>query len=480
MLEKKKNVREEILNRSRQTGFQFNCFIFVHVNIYSLNKIPKISFRQINKLAIPAIISGIAEPLLSITDTAIVGNIELNPTEALAAVGIAGSFISAIVWILAQTRSAISAIIAQYYGAGNLKDIRQLPAQIIAINIALSLAIYALTVFFIENIFQLYNASGLILEQSVSYYKIRAIGLPFTLFVFSVFGVFRGLQNTFWPMIISIIGASLNIILDFILVFGIEDLIPAFHVEGAAWASVISQGIMTLLALILLLTKTPFNLKLNFPFHLEIKRLLSLSLNLIIRAISLNIALYLANAYATKYGSNYIAAQTIAFQIWLFFAFFIDGYSSVGNIMSGKFLGQKKYSRIWKLSRQLNAYTFAISVFLGTICFIWYKDIGLLFSQDKEVLSLFYSIFWIVIIMQPVNAVAFVFDGIFKGLAEAVLLRNTLLASTFLGFIPALLLGDYFDLKLYAIWIAFFVWMLMRGGILVIIFKKRFSQKPLT
>ncbi|MGI9530087.1 MATE family efflux transporter [Lutimonas sp.] len=445
-----------------------------------MQKIPRISFRQINKLAIPAIISGIAEPLLSITDTAIVGNIEINPTEALAAVGIAGSFISAIVWILAQTRSAISAIIAQYYGSKKLKDIENLPAQIIFINVLLSLFIYAITVFFITSIFQLYNATGLILEQSVSYYKIRAIGLPLTLFVFSVFGVFRGLQNTFWPMVISIVGASLNIALDFMLVFGIEGYIPALHVEGAAWASVIAQGVMTLLALILLIVKTPFSLKLVFPFHPEIKRLLSLSFNLIIRAISLNIALYMANAYATKYGANYIAAQTIAFQIWLFFAFFIDGYSSVGNIMSGKFLGQKNYAHIWKLSRQLNVYTFIISVLLGALCFLWYTDIGLLFSRDEEVLSLFYGIFWIVIIMQPVNAVAFVFDGIFKGLAEAVILRNTLLAATFLGFIPTLLLGDHFDLKLYAIWIAFFVWMLLRGGILVVIFNKRYIPKTLS
>lgn len=445
-----------------------------------MNKIPKISFRQINRLAIPAIISGIAEPLLSITDTAIVGNININPTEALAAVGIAGSFISAIVWILAQTRSAISAIIAQYFGAGKLKEIAQLPAQIIGINIVLSLVIYALTIFFVENIFELYNASGLILEKSVSYYRIRAIGLPFTLIVFSVFGVFRGLQNTFWPMVISIIGASLNIVLDFILVFGIEGYIPAFHIEGAAWASVIAQGVMTLLSLVLLLKKTPFSLKLIFPLHSEIKRLLSLSLNLIIRAISLNIALYMANAYATKYGSSFIAAQTIAFQIWLFFAFFIDGYSSVGNIMSGKFLGQKDYSRIWKLSQQLNKYTIVIAILLGGTCFIFYENIGSMFSKEQEVLSLFYSIFWIVIIMQPINAIAFVFDGIFKGLAEAVLLRNTLLASTFLGFIPALLIGDYFDLKLYAIWIAFFIWMLMRAGILLVIFNKRFFPKRIT
>lgn len=439
-----------------------------------MNSTSKISFRKINNLAIPAIISGIAEPLLSITDTAIVGNIHLNPTEALAAVGIAGSFISAIVWILAQTRSAISAIIAQYYGAGKVDKILDLPAQIIAINIALSLFIYGLTVFFVENIFELYNATGLILEQSVSYYKIRALGLPLTLFIFSVFGIFRGMQNTYWPMVISLLGTAINIFLDFILVFGIDGYIPAMNVEGAAWASLISQGVMAIFAIVLVLKKTPFTFRLRFPFHKEIKRLLSLSLNLIIRTISLNIALYLANAYATKYGANYIAAQTIAFQIWLFFAFFIDGYSSVGNIMSGRFLGEKNYVQIWNLNKQLMRYTLIISAGLGVICFAFYNPIGKLFSQDQEVLSLFASIFWIVILMQPINAAAFVFDGIFKGLAEAVILRNTLLAATFFGFIPTLLLGDYFDLKLYAIWIAFTVWMILRGGILLVIFYRKF------
>ncbi len=441
-----------------------------------MNKTQNISFSYINKLAIPAIISGIAEPLLSITDTAIIGNIDINPIESLAAVGIAGSFISALVWILAQTRSAISAIIARYLGANKIGEIASLPAQIIAINLLISFVIYFVTIFFVTEIFTLYNATGLVLEYSVSYYKIRALGLPFTLFVFSVFGVFRGLQNTFWPMVISIIGAVLNVGLDFILIFGIEGFIQPMYIEGAAWASVIAQFIMALLALIFSIRKTPFSLKLTLPFNPEIKTILSLSFNLIIRAIALNIALYLANAFAAKYGTNYIATQTIAFQIWLFFAFFIDGYASVGNIMSGKFVGENNYSKIWELSRKLGKYTLIITMILGLLCFVFYQEIGLLFTKDENVLQLFYSIFWIVILMQPINAIAFVFDGIFKGMAEAVILRNTLLVATFLGFIPVLLIGDCANLKLYAIWIAFTVWMILRGGILIVIFKKKFYK----
>ena len=239
----------------------------------------------------------------------------------------------------------------------------------------------------------------------------------------------------------------------------------------------IAQGFMALMALLLFLKKTPFSLYPDLPLNHEIKRLLSLSLNLIIRALSLNIALYMANAYATSYGANSIAAQTIAFQIWLFFAFFIDGYSSVGNIMSGKFLGEGNYAMIDRLSKQLIRYTVVIALFLGGLCFTFYEPIGMLFSKDEEVLAMFSSIFWIVLLMQPINAIAFVFDGVFKGMAEAVALRDTLLAATFLGFVPTLLVGDYFGLGLHGIWIAFTVWMVLRGGILIYLFRYKIMVK---
>jgi putative MATE family efflux protein len=442
-----------------------------------MHKKTNISFKAINKLAIPAIISGIAEPLLSITDTAIVGNIQEHPTEALAAVGIAGSFISAMVWILAQTRSAISATVSKYLGAKKLHEIDSLPAQIIAINIALSIIICAISLFFVTEIFQLYNAEGLILNYSVEYFKIRTIGFPLTLFVFSVFGVFGGLQNTFWPMVISMVGAVLNIGLDFILVFGIDGFIEPMNIVGAAWASVISQFVMAILALVLLLKKTPFKLKISLPFNKEIGKLLSISFNLAIRAAALNVALYLANSFATKYGNNYIAAQTIAFQIWLFFAFFIDGYASVGNIVSGKLLGEQNYKKLWKLSLKLSKYSIGVACILALICGVFYFQIGELFSQDEVVLTSFYSIFWIVLVMQPINAIAFVYDGIFKGLAEAATLRNLLIFATFFGFLPVLLIGDYFNLKLYAIWIAFAVWMFIRSSVLVVKFRTKYLIK---
>ena len=433
-----------------------------------------INFKTINNLAIPATIAGIAEPILSITDTAIVGNIPQDGMESLAAAGIVGSFLSMLIWILGQTRSAISAIISQYLGAGKLERVKTLPAQAIFLNILLSIVILLSTVFVVEEIFVLLNASGKILELCISYYSIRVWGFPLTLFVFAVMGIFRGLQNTYYPMLIAITGAVLNIVLDFILVYGVEGIITPMYLEGAAWASLIAQGIMALMAFVLLITKTNISLALKFPLHPELGRLVVMSLNLFVRALALNIALILAVREATALGDKFIGAHTIAINLWLFSAFFIDGYGAAGNIMGGKLLGAKNYDGLWELAKKIMLYGFVISLILAAVGFLFYRPIGSIFSNDISVLQTFYSIFFILILGIPMNMVAFVFDGLFKGLGEMKYLRNVLLVATFLGFVPMLFLGKFLGWGLYGIWIAFTIWMFIRGGALVWKFRRKF------
>ncbi|MRX63079.1 MATE family efflux transporter [Maribacter luteus] len=433
-----------------------------------------VSFKTINKLAIPATIAGIAEPILSITDTAIVGNIPVDGLESLAAAGIVGSFLSMLIWILGQTRSAISAIISQYLGAGELENVKTLPAQAIFLNISLSIIVLLSTIFIIEEIFVFLNASGKILEYCISYYSIRVWGFPLTLFVFAVMGIFRGLQNTYYPMLIAIVGAILNIGLDFLLVYGIEGIISPMYLKGAAYASLIAQAIMAIMAFFLLISKTDISLKVQFPLHKELNRLIIMSLNLFIRAIALNVALILAVREATALGDKYIGAHTIAINLWLFSAFFIDGYGAAGNIMGGRLLGAKDFKGLWQLAKKIMIYGGIVSILLMLIGFLFYKPIGHIFSNETAVLKTFYSIFFIVILGLPMNTVAFVFDGVFKGLGEMKYLRNVLLTATFLGFVPTLFLTKYAHWGLHGIWIALTVWMAIRGGALVWKFRRKF------
>ncbi|WP_369820302.1 hypothetical protein [Tenacibaculum sp. SG-28] len=108
--------------------------------------------------------------------------------------------------------------------------------------------------------------------------------------------------------------------------------------------------------------------------------------------------------------------------------------------------------------------------------FVFYDFIGSVFSKEPVVLKEFYTSFWVVLVMQPICAIAFIYDGIFKGLGEVIYLRNVLLVATAIVFIPVLLFLDHQDLKLYAIWGAFFAWIVARSIPLILIFRNKFSS----
>ena len=118
---------------------------------------------------------------------------------------------------------------------------------------------------------------------------------------------------------------------------------------------------------------------------------------------------------------------------------------------------------------------------MAIVGWIFHRPLGTVFSKDPEVLAAFNQVFWIVCIMQPFCALAFIFDGIYKGLGRMKDLRNLVLFATFLVFLPILFLLDYYDFKLYGIFIAITFWIIARGLPLIIKFRKIFiplSQNP--
>lgn len=435
-----------------------------------------LSFKNINKIAIPALIAGLAEPIISATDLAIIGNLPSHSAQAAAAVGIVSVFLNALIWMLGQSRSAISSIMSQYLGKGKLDEVKNLPIQAIAIIVIISILILGVTYPFARDIFSLYNATGLILDYCESYYQIRILGFPLLLVTFAIIGTFRGLQNTYYPMLIAITGLLVNLLLDVILVFGINGHIPPMGLEGAAYASVISQGVMLLLAIYFLISKTTVSLRFSWPLHKEISTLLVMILNLFVRTLALNIALNISSYFATGYGVAHINAFTIALNIWFICAFVIDGYASAGNILAGKLYGAQSFEQLVILQKKLTKYAIVVGLLLFVVGIAFYYPIGRLYSNNELVRAQFYNTFWMAIIMQPLCAVAFIYDGMYKGMGKMKKLRNVLLIATFLGFIPVILIADYANLQLYGVWIAFFVWIALRAGLLKTDFKRLISS----
>ena len=253
----------------------------------------QINTSQILKLAIPAIIAGVAEPLISITDLAIIGKMEGSTTNALAAIGLVGTFLSAIIWTMAQTKTSISSIVSNTLGENKLERIKELIPQVVWLNIILGILIYLVTAPMATFIFTAYKAQGEVLSIASNYYQVRAIGFPMTLCAFSIFGIFRGLQNTSWAMIASLTGAVVNIVLTLTLVYGIDGVVPAYGIMGAAYGSLVAQLVMLLIAVYFLYINTIFSMKLTlWKPHEKLKKHIGLTANFFLRTVAINVAIY--------------------------------------------------------------------------------------------------------------------------------------------------------------------------------------------
>lgn len=419
----------------------------------------------------PAIISGIAEPIIALTDTHFAGRI--GPHD-LAAVGIGSSFFLLVLWVLAQTRSAVLAVVARYYGAERLDEVRDLIPIALWLNIGLGVVFYAITVPAAHAIFSLYTPDVAVQDKAMGYYTVRALGHPLALAVFALTGAFRGIQNMRWGMWISIIGALINVALNPLLIFGLGTW-GGLGINGSALASVIAQACMLCIALFITRTRTPFDLFPRRWHHPEFVPLLFNSGNLIARTITLNSCYFLGNRYASHYGLAAIGAHTIAMQLWLFSAFFIDGYAAAGSVIAGRLNGAGDSKEMHRVSWQVVRITVIIGAGLGLLYVLFYDVLGGLFTTDVTVLAAFHAVFWLVAVTQPVNAIAFAWDGIFKGIGHSPELRNALLFGTFGVFVPAIMIADHYGLQLHGIWIAFALWMIARGVWLTVIFEQRYG-----
>lgn len=430
-----------------------------------------ITRKDLDRLAVPAIISGIAEPIISLSDTAFAGRLGAHD---LAAVGIGTSFFLLVLWVLAQTRSAVLAIVARYYGEQRIGDVKDLVAIAIWMNVGLGLLFYLVTVPLAGWIFTLYNPDPLVLTKAVEYYGIRAIGHPIALAVFAMTGAFRGIQNMRWSMWISVTGAVVNLALNPLLIFGWGP-IEAMGINGSALASVIAQTCMCALAVHVLRTRTPFELLPARWSHPELGGLLRNSGNLFARTMALNACYFFGNRFASGYGVAAIGAHSIAMQIWLFSAFFIDGYAAAGSVIAGRLNGERDWVQLHRVSWQVVRITIYIGSGLAVLYSLGHGWIGNWFTSDPDVLFRFNAVFWLVIVTQPINAVAFAWDGLFKGIAASAELRNALLVSTFGVFVPVIYFTDHLGWGLHGVWTAFLLWMVLRGIWLTIAFERRFG-----
>ena len=413
------------------------------------------------------ILSNISIPLVGITDTVITGHLE-NP-EYIASIAVATTIIGFFIASMNFLRMGTTGITAQYFGAQNLNGLRVILGQALVVALLISFLVLLLR----SDI----NKIGLMLigsNESVAYYAsqyfyIRIWGIPATLINFSLIGWFIGLQNASVPLKIVIATNITNIILSltFVLIFQMQ-------INGIALASVIAEIIGMLIGFIYVHKELEtYKGKWGYKQILRIsayKRFIQINFNLFLRTIALIFTFAFITAQGARYGGIVLGANAILMNFQTLLAYVLDGFAHAAEALVGRAVG-KRDSQLFKSAVYI---CLKWSVYIAIIFALFYavagKHLISLMTHHQIIRDTAIEYLPWIIISPIVSVWSFLYDGVFVGATRSKDMRNAMLGSLFLVFLPSWYLLQ--PLGNHGLWLAFTLFMFSRGLSMHLLYKR--------
>lgn len=291
------------------------------------------------------------------------------------------------------------------------------------------------------------------LNPALQYLVLRSLGAPATLLSLAMQGVFRGLKDTKTPLYATVAGDATNIVLDPIFMFVFK-----YGVSGAAIAHVISQYFIAAI----LLWRLRLHVDLLQPSlkHLQIGRFLKNGFLLLARVIAATCCITLSASMAARLGSTPMAAFQICLQIWLASSLLSDGLAFAAQaILAGAF-ARKDYSKATVTASRVLQLGFILGLLLSVLLGVGLRLGSRLFTEDKDVLHHIYVATPFVALTQPINALAFVSDGVSYGASDFAYAAYSMILVAIASVICIVTLTSYSGFL--GIWIALSIYMSLR------------------
>ncbi len=385
--------------------------------------------RAIWALALPALGSLAADPLVSLVDTAFVGR--LGTTE-LGALGVNTAIFSLSFFIFNFLAYGTTPMIARSLGKNDKAQAGRIIMQAFTLATLLGLAALLMLELFAQPILALMGASADLQGSALSYLRIRALAAPAVLFITAGNGVFRGYQNTRTPFVISLVLNLINVVFDLLLIFGL-----GWGLAGAALATALAQwvGALWFLWLIFFKRRDYFALQIKLPKLAELRPFLKIGWELFLRTLSLSLAFTFATSVATRLGVTQVAAHQVASQIWLLLALTIDALAIAAQALVAKYAGEGNRLEAKAVGDRLLFLGLIAGICFSIIFFIFQGLLPHFFTNEPEIIALVLKIFPFVILTQPLNALVFVWDGVFIGAEDFGFLAFAMITASVLSVI---------------------------------------------
>ena len=290
----------------------------------------------------------------------------------------------------------------------------------VLVGVILGVATAALLILTAREVLGVMGAGDDTLEGATTYLRIRALALPAVMLVTAGHGVFRGFQDTRAPLVVTLGLNLINLVLDPLLIFGL-----GAGLAGAAWATVIAQwaGAVWFVAL-LWRRRDALGLVWSLPGRSDLRILLGAGRALILRIGSLLAVLTVATAIAARIGTSSVAAHLVMFQIWLFLSLVLDALAIAGQAMIGKTLALDVDDAA-AISRRLLVLGLGVGSAVAVALIVVAPWLPGWFTDDPAVIRSLRGVYPFLVLMQPLNALVFVWDGIVIGATDFTYLAWT-------------------------------------------------------
>ena len=413
--------------------------------------------KQIYRLALPNIISNFSIPLLGAVDIALMGRLESE--HYLGAVGIGGVIFSFIYWGFGFLRMATTGLTAQAFGENDTSECGRLLSRATCIGITISLLLFIFQWYLADISFLMIDASPEVEHLARAYFHIRIYAAPATLCLHGLHGVFLGLQNAHYPMVLTIVVNLVNIVLNLVFV-----QLLGMKVEGVALATVIAQYVGLFLA-ILLFFKRYRTIMMGWHFReifslSKLKQFLSISGDIFIRTCCLVFSHAFFTAKSAALSDTLLAINTILLQFINLMSYAIDGLAFAAESMIGKYKGARDLFNLKYTTRQIFLWAFLFSVVITLILMFLGERLLYLFTNQISLIEGAKPYLVWIIVAPVVNVAAYIWDGIFLGATASRALRNSVILSTLLYFSALYLLMPFGN---HGLWGALTLLLVARG-----------------
>lgn len=415
--------------------------------------------NPILKLALPNILSNISVPLVGMVDLALMGHMESE--VHLNAIAIGGTIFSFIYLSFGFLRMGTTGFVAQAHGAKN--DLESIHIFSRALLVAFSVAAILLLAQIPIGLFSVYllDAGQEVNHFALQYFHIRIFAAPATLGLYAITGWFIGRQDAKTPLILALIVNLSNVAFNLFFIYVLN-----MKSDGVAFGTLLAQYLGFSTGMIILFWRNKelwkkWNLTRVLETN-ELKKFFSVNRDIFIRTILLLVTITFFTASSARMGTEILAVNTILFQFFFFFTYFIDGFANAAEALVGKHIGAKDKSGTKKMVFKIFTWGFFISLPFSIAYFAAGKYIMMLLTDIPEILNAASPFFIWVGLMPLVSFAAFIWDGVYIGATEAKAMRNSMFLSTFLVFFPLYLILEPI-IGNHGLWIAFNAFLLSRG-----------------